>query len=169
VPGSSAFGPCLRVCETIGAPDGCGEGDICAQLADPEASTRGSCAVECDSDSDCGEFSSCVDDNSGEVRICLPLPPPGNATPAAPCRQAGTTEALICQPGLVCLGIGGADPADGFCTGQCETIDDCRIVDGAIPVCVPTSAGFSACAYQCSENSDCPDRLDCVGGICGLP
>ena len=147
---------CLQPCEPGGCDDMCGEG-ACIPLASADGSS----------------FTADIDGDAqpDRVGVC--------ELTAGPFERCGSTEAVSCRPGSICLAARAGD-GDGNCVPLCDTLGGrCGNVQGAEVGCTLTlpatadSIELHACTIDCETDADCPLPWVCFqlsgGGLCLEP
>lgn len=157
VPGEGAGdrGLCFELCDT--AADCEQEGSLCVPR--PEHGRAGVCVRPTSAD---------VPEDPVHAPPSPPAPPPGDASVPDPEEFPATTigaacdEATDCGSGELCLRsdadpfLAGGGPAEGYCSAECETDEDCP---NAGSLCART-AGGGFCLRRCNpgEPAGCGER-----------
>jgi hypothetical protein len=174
-----------RVCYTPGAQGAtgyctgtCAEDEDCAAIGPeytcndrggggqgPGNGPDGMCRLECEGtdDTSCPAPMTCVETSPDNFRCAfVPEDEPGaqNVPLWEPC-----TESSECVAGLICYGTvaggGGGDPVGGFCTQPCENDDECTEDEPSGEI-EPTCGTTGGCRFDCSDDEECPDGMECV-------
>jgi len=126
---------------------------------------RGMCRLECEGadDTSCPAPMTCVETSPDSFRCAfVPEDEPGaqNVPLWEPCTESGE-----CVEGLICYGAvgggGGGDPVGGFCTQPCENDDECTEEEPSGEI-APTCGSTGGCRFDCSDDEQCPDGMECV-------
>jgi hypothetical protein len=171
LPGAQqAIGYCTGTCSEDADCSALGAAYTCNAMG--SGNMEGMCRIECEGpdDTSCPDMMMCVETSAGSFRCAYteePEEPPAQDMQLwEPCEQNGDCVAgLICYPEIDGGGgngnQGGGEGFGGYCTQPCESTEECTEPEPSGNIS-PTCGSSNGCRFECSEDTTCPDGMECM-------